>query len=254
MNWTVEGAAMATRITPLFFASALVIGAATMPTFPILSMNVGVREATMVIGSPRVMPSVTGAAYTADEVLEYTKTLSDGAQRTQSSVVGHLFRDALGRMRVEQLCKAAPIWLTEIFDPVDGFAYVLDDQHKIAHRMAFQPPQPEPAAANEGAVLSQTTTEKLGTQTIEGVLAEGTQTTTTVALGAKRNGHPAGWTIETWDSQELKVTVLTRSSNGYTSRLTNLSRVEPDRRRFEPPALYTVVDEKDPFAMTVTFR
>ena len=79
--------------------------------------------------------------------------------------------------------------MTEIFDPVDGFAYFLDEQHKIAHRMAMQPPQPEPLAANAGAVLPQTTTEKLGTQTIEGVLAEGTRTTIT----AERNGHPAAF-------------------------------------------------------------
>jgi hypothetical protein len=238
---------MRNRIVPLFFVSAIFIGAATMPKFPSLSMYVGVHEATIVFGPPRVTPSVTGAAYSADEVLEQTKTLSDGTHTTQSIVTGHLFRDSQGRMRVEQLGKAAPIWMTEIFDPVDGFAYILDEQHKIAHRMAIQP---EPGAANEGAALPQTTTEKLGTQTIEGVLAQGTRTTIT----AERNGHPAALALETWDSPELDVTVLSRSSNGYTTRLTNLSRVEPDPMRFQPPALYTVIDEKDSFTMTIKFR
>ena len=142
---------MSTRIIPLLFVSALFIGAATIPTFPSLSMNVGVHEATIVFGPPRATPSVTGAAYSADEVLEYTTTLADGTHRTQSSVISHLFRDSQGRIRVELAWKAAPIWTTEIIDPVEGFAYILDDQQKIAHRMAMQPSQPQPAAAHEVA-------------------------------------------------------------------------------------------------------
>ena len=99
---------MRTRIVPLFFVSAIFIGAATMPKFPSLSMSVGVHEATIVFGPPRATPSVTGAAYSADEILEQTKTLPDGTHTTQSSVTGHLFRDSQGRMRMEQLCK--PGW------------------------------------------------------------------------------------------------------------------------------------------------
>jgi hypothetical protein len=96
---------------------------------------------------------------------------------------------------VEKALKAAPIWTTEIFDPVEGFAYLLDDQQKIAHRMAMQPSQLQLVAAHEGGIVPQTATEKLGAQTlgaqtIEGVLAEGTRTTATVALGAEGNGHP----------------------------------------------------------------
>ena len=104
-------------------------------------MRVGVHEATIVLGPPRATPSVTDAAYPADEVLEYTTTLADGTHRTQSSVIGHLFRDSHGRIRVEKAWKPAPIWTTEIFDPVEGFGYFLDDQQKIAHRMAMQPSQ-----------------------------------------------------------------------------------------------------------------
>jgi hypothetical protein len=73
----------------------------------VLPMNVGVHEVTIVFGPPRAMPSVTGAAYSADEVLEYTKTLPDGTHTTQSSVIGHLFRDSQGRTRVKQVWKAA---------------------------------------------------------------------------------------------------------------------------------------------------
>ena len=153
---------------------------------------------------------------------------------------------------MEQAWKAAPFWITEIFDPLGGFAYILDEQKKIAHRMAMQPRPPQPVATRQGDV--QTTTEKLGPQTIEGVIAEGTRTTTIIPAGAGRNAQPTTLTFETWDSEELKVTVLTRSSNGYTTRLTNLSPVEPDLKRFQPPAHYAVVDEKDSFTMTVKFQ
>jgi hypothetical protein len=243
---------MKTRIVPLFLVSAILIGAT--PDFPSLSMSVKVNEATIVFGPPRATPNVTGAAYSADEVLEQTKTLPDGTHTAQSSVIGHLFRDSQGRTRVEQAWKAAPIWITEIFDPVRGFAYILDEQKKIAHRMAMQPSEPQPVATRQSTVPPQTTTENLGTRTIEGVIAEGTLTTTTVPAGRERNGLRTTFTIETWDSQELKVTVLTRSSNGYTSRLTNLSRVEPDPMQFQPPAHYNVVDDKGSFTMTVKFQ
>ena len=164
---------MRIRFVPLFFVSAILIGAT--PDFPSLSMSVKAGAATIVFGPPRATPKVTGAAYSADEVLEQTKTLPDGTHTTQSSVIGHLFRDSQGRMRVEQAWKAAPIWITEIFDPVKGCAYILDEQKKIAHSMAMPPSQPQPVATGQSALLPQTTTEKQGTRTIEGVVADGNE-------------------------------------------------------------------------------
>jgi hypothetical protein len=60
-------------------------------------------------------------------------------------------------------------------------------------------------------------------------------------------------TVETWESGELKLTLLTKSSNGYTTRLTNLSRNQPDAALFRPPSDYTVIDENAPFPMAVRF-
>ena len=73
---------------------------------------------------------------------------------------------------MERAYKPAPIWLTEIFDPVAGVAYLLDDQKKIAHRM----PLPPAAATTASPANSRATIEKLGSQTIEGVLVEGKRT------------------------------------------------------------------------------
>lgn len=245
---------MSSRIVPLFFVSAIFIGAAPSQDFS-SSWSVRENEATIIFGPPRAIPSVSGAPYSADQVLEYTQTLADGTSTTKGGVIGHFFRDSQGRTRMEKAYKPAPIWLTQIFDPVGGFGYVLDEQNKVAHRMALQPGSAaRPAATGQGATRPQTTSEKLGAQMMEGVIAEGTRTTRTLPPGVARNGLPSTFTIETWDSGELKLTVLTRSGNGYTNRLTNLSRVEPDPARFQPPVDYTVVDDKDSFTMTVKFQ
>jgi hypothetical protein len=55
------------------------------------------------------------------------------------------------------------------------------------------------------------TIENLGTQVIEGILVEGTRMSRTLP---PRDGLPSTFTIETWDSVELKVNMLTKSSNG----------------------------------------
>src|SRR5258706_15324870 len=128
------------------------MGAAPTPQFPSLSMSVNVNEATIIFGPPSATQTVRGAAYSADQVLEQTKTLPDGTHTTRSSVIGHLFRDSRGRTRMEKAQKAAPFWITEIFDPVGGFAYILDEQKKIAHRMAMQPPPPQPVATRQSDV------------------------------------------------------------------------------------------------------
>jgi hypothetical protein len=81
--------------------------------------------------------------------------------------------------------------------------------------------------------------EKLGIQAIEGVLAE----------GLRRSFRSL--TVETWDAVDLKVTLVTKSSNGYSSKLINLTRAEPDPSRFRPPAEYRIVNEREPLAMTI---
>jgi hypothetical protein len=146
---------------------------------------------------------------------------------------------------MERAYKPAPIWLTEIFDPVAGVAYLLDDQKKVAHRMLL-PPAPATVAP---PATPRATIEKLDSQTIEGVLVEGTRT----VFGSPAASGPPNLTIERWEATELKLTLLTKSSNGYTTRLTSLNRNEPDSALFRPPSDYSVVDERAPFPMAIQF-
>jgi hypothetical protein len=93
-------------------------------------------------------------------------------------------------------------------------------------------------------------TESLGTQTIEGVSAEGTRSTITIPAGEIGNTLPLEIIDETWHSPELQLVVMSKHrdprSGETTYRLTNLSRSEPDRSLFEVPAGYTVQEGKMP--------
>ncbi len=90
--------------------------------------------------------------------------------------------------------------------------------------------------------------ESLGTQTIEGVTAEGRREILTIPAGEIGNTLPIEVVDETWYSPELQITVMTRHrdprSGENTYRLTNISRSEPDRSLFEVPADYTVSENK----------
>jgi hypothetical protein len=86
--------------------------------------------------------------------------------------------------------------------------------------------------------------ETLGKQTIEGVEAEGTRVTFTIAAGKIGNERPIVTVNERWYSPELQAVVMTKNSDprmGETTyRLTNIVRSEPDPALFQVPADYTV--------------
>jgi hypothetical protein len=92
-------------------------------------------------------------------------------------------------------------------------------------------------------------TEALGTQSIEGVDATGTRTTTTIPAGAIGNEQPIKIVSESWYSPALQAIVLTKRSDprfGETSyKLTNIVRADPPPALFEVPTGYTITDEPD---------
>jgi len=259
----------------------------------------GTATVTLKAARPIAPAAVTGAPFTADRVSEHTQTLGDGTHIRQPQNVEHIARDSKGRTRTERTLfqgmmgdpQMRDFRVTEISDPVGGFAYVLDDQNKVAHRMALegrpqrQPPIAPAAEPVAGAVMigqavggvgvggggaggavrkapaddpmqPQHATEKLASKNIEGVIAEGTRSTTTWPVNSQGNDRPIVQTNEFWRSAELKETVLSTNNdprNGESvTKLINISRAEPDPSLFEPPSGYTVVDDKD--SVTITFK
>jgi hypothetical protein len=93
-------------------------------------------------------------------------------------------------------------------------------------------------------------TESLGKQVIEGVEAEGTRTTLTIAAGEIGNDLPIQIVSERWYSPELQQVVMSKQSDprfGETTyRLTNINRAEPSHALFEVPSDYTVKENLRP--------
>jgi hypothetical protein len=93
-------------------------------------------------------------------------------------------------------------------------------------------------------------TEDLGSQTMEGVMAQGTRTTRTIAAGEIGNDKPIDIVTEIWTSPELKTIVSSKRSDprmgDQTFRLTNIVRAEPDAALFAIPSDFKTVDATEP--------
>lgn len=222
------------------------------------------------------------APYSAVREISHQQTLNDGTHISETTISEKIYRDAQGRTRTER-----PICRTEqgtqepdaldiqIRDPVAGYAYVLDVQNHIAYRYVLRvrelpsrvalgtdkatvstlasPAVGSPPAPPVGRI-TRNGEESLGTQTMEGVLVEGTRTTRTIPEGQVGNDRPLVTTYENWRAPDLKLTILTKISDPRsgerTIRLTNLDTTEPMPALFEPPADYKVVEETEPVRIT----
>jgi hypothetical protein len=113
--------------------------------------------------------------------------------------------------------------------------------------------QPSDARTEAGAKGPQMTAETLGTETIEGVLAEGSRHTTTWPVDSQGNDKPISTVNEVWRSRELQVTILSKYSDPrsgeHTVKLINIRRDEPPAELFQPPPDYTIVDEAGEFTI-----
>jgi hypothetical protein len=90
--------------------------------------------------------------------------------------------------------------------------------------------------------------EDLGQKSIEGVMAEGTRTTTTIPAGRIGNAQAIKVVAEQWFSPDLQVLIMTRHADPRSGetiyRLSNIIRGEQDRSLFEVPADYTIQDRR----------
>ncbi len=126
------------------------------------------------------------------------------------------------------------------------FTWVHGGQHGDAAAIAHSRTTDTAGIEPKNAPLVKT--EQLGRRTIEGVEAEGTRTTMTIAAGQIGNDLPIETVSERWYSNGLKTVVMTRRNDprlGETTyRLTAIRRGEPGRTFFEVPADYAVSEPK----------
>src|SRR5262249_23594049 len=172
---------------------------------------------------------VKGAPFSATAATETSQVLQDGTaiHRTATST---LYRDSQGRSRHEvTLSGFGPLQaagkthtVITIGDPVAGSHYMLDPDRKIAHQMKLRGQGPGKAATPEAAQAFQKKMEarlqqeeasgvvkkdNLGTQTINGVAAEGTRITRTIPAGQIGNDKPLQVVFERWYSPDLQIVV-----------------------------------------------
>ncbi len=200
--------------------------------------------------------TVTGAPFSATFSTQSTQTLADGNQ-IQRNTTGTFARDTQGRTRREMTLpgigpmaasSGAPPHAVFISDPIGGVNYVLHADDKTADQLpmrARKAPGMRRTSRDSGSVsrMRKPPTD-LGTQTINGVAAQGTRITRTIPAGEFGNVKPIVIVTERWYSSELQTYVMTKKTDpvmGDTvTQLTNIQRAEPDASLFKVPADYVV--------------
>lgn len=213
--------------------------------------------------------AVKNAPYSADAVTETTQSLTDGNRIVQRTTQ-KLYRDSDGRERREEsvlavgaLAQADMPHMITISDPVERVSYTLDLQQRTARRSTGVAVLLETLGVGRGIASPNNWTvyggrgrgapataggervkEDLGSKNMEGVIAQGTRLTETIPAGQIGNQLPIKVVDEVWHSAELQMDVMTTHSDPRTGevvyKMTNISRANPPRSLFEPPADYTV--------------
>jgi hypothetical protein len=246
-----------------------------------LTIANGTVSAVTNFETPRLLHERTGAGqpYSADRITEHTQTLTDGTHIDQRHEMSREYRDSEGRVRTERKLfngPRAPVVakdelpnLVQIFDPVAGYSYTLEPRKLIAHRVALPsqasysrpgglsgtmaPQTSSKAVGQRSLVQHKIKKEPLGTEMIDGVLAQGTRITITTPIGVEGNDRPLTRTCEHWQSEEMDLTLLSKCSDlrtgETTMRLDNFDRTEPDPVLFQVPPEYTIVDDHGRFSI-----
>ena len=218
---------------------------------------------------------ITGAPYTATAVTESTQTLADGNRIVDKSS-SFVARDSQGRTRRDMTLHRigtmdvnVPKPTYFINDPVTHTQYVVTgneatkivrsegtwnqglpivttrriEQNGVVRESTIETRRASTEKLPAGKweeVSREVKREDLGTQTIEGVSAEGHRETVTIPAGQIGNERPIDMVTEIWTSPELHTVVLRKHSDprmGETVfRLTDIKRAEPDASLFQPPA------------------
>jgi hypothetical protein len=226
-------------------------------------------------------PPVEGAPYAATVTSKFAQTLSDGTLLVQTSA-SSTARDSAGRTRQDAPAPMVddpsvhPPQLVFLQDPVAHASYVLNLTDKTAQKTAMptttrgtDSPVMEsrmlstnvagavpidddslgPMLVTSAAGMSRNEkvhSENLGSQTMEGLLVNGTRTTCTIPAGEIGNIKPIEVISEVWTSPDLKTVIYSKLSDPRTGehifQLTDIVRAEPDPSLFVVPGDFRIVD------------
>ncbi len=230
----------------------LLLGA--LPWAVILAQGGGASSTT---ASDNADHRVLNSPYSAQIRFTSVEKLADGTTRS-SEYGGSEARDSQGRTysagesRWTYLDHGKTVLKSEmlyrIHDPVSNTDTRWDSTSKEA-TVIHSPKGPPSGAVDISAFLANApgrVTQKLGLRTLEGVVAEGTRSSYTVAGEQSKNTKPLSVVHESWYCPELKIVVLETNDDprsGTTrNELVGLVRGEPDVKKYYPPADYVIRD------------
>jgi hypothetical protein len=206
---------------------------------------------------------VLKAPYSAQRRFTSVEKLADGTTRLSESG-GSEARDSQGRTygagerHWTYLDKGKSVLKSEmlyrVHDPVSNTDTRWDSTSKEVKVIYWPKRAPGRTAENPFSAFLEavpgTVVEKLGVRTIEGVVAEGTRSTYTIAGPQDQNGQALSVVHESWYCPELKIVLLETNDDprsGTTrNELVDIVRGEPDVTKYRPPADCVINDVRLP--------
>lgn len=205
---------------------------------------------------------VKGKPFSATEERHFLQVLGDG-NRIETTQTNRIYRDADGRTRVEEMNGTVTI-----DDPVAHTHYRLDPATKTARQdlrgtifvtgpnnsirlNTYRRPSGVRTTVNrqdpalKDGVTSETT-EDLGSQNVNGIMADGMRTTMTIPKGKIGNSREIKIMTEHWTSPDLQMLVKSVNNDprfgDTTYQLTKITQSAPDPALFQLPGDYTVTN------------
>ncbi|MEO8050177.1 MAG: hypothetical protein ABI833_07145 [Acidobacteriota bacterium] len=205
---------------------------------------------------------VPNVPFSADQVIISTRVGTDG-KFTETRESHRVYRDSAGHLREGATPRFdAAAGMEEVFvmihDPIVGVMYALETPKQIAHRIVF-PKMPDgrpvemsssfgiPSPGGKTPKGKPTVKhEMLGTQTFQGIEAQGGRSTFTWPSEEQDNGREVVSIDERWISKELGMALLLKRTDPNTDsaimRLENIKREEPASDLFLVPLGYQIID------------
>jgi hypothetical protein len=223
-----------------------------------------VTERTQVLGDGnRINVRSTTKIYRDGEGRTRRETLNEDGTLRAISIADPVARVSYTLDPVKKIAYRSGNVMTPAVAPAATARYYESPERNEVGIVRTPAPTPAPAVAASGgggrggaggAVMMRspapddpnTRREELAPQSIEGVMATGSRTTTIIPAGQIGNAQEIRVISEQWFSDDLQVLVMTRHADPRSGenvyRLRNIVRAEPDPSLFAPPADYTVQD------------
>jgi hypothetical protein len=208
-------------------------------------------------GSGLLHGAITGAPFSATETTQTQRALSNGTQ-IQNQQQSTVYRDSQGRVRIDTTVTrpaatsgvpATTQTISTIYDPVAGYTYRLNPTTMTAAQSPIRRQRAPSSGGPPTRTLPtgvQVQTQNLGTATINGVAANGTEVTATIPAGTIGNAAAIQTVRVTWVSVSLQVPVQVTVSDprfgNASMNLANIVQAAPDESLFQVPAGYTITE------------